>query len=85
MQSAVHRLLDLALENVALHTVGAWLLYDDAHGRRHVHCVPVSFADGPVEPGGHFPGGLGSVWGVAAAAGLPGEVKRWRGGGAALG
>lgn len=51
MQSAVHRLVDLALENVALHTVGAWLLYDDAQGRRHVHCVPVSFADGPVEPG----------------------------------
>ncbi|KAL4420612.1 hypothetical protein ABPG75_010268 [Micractinium tetrahymenae] len=50
MQSGVHRLLDLALENVALHTVGAWLLYDDAQGRRHVHCVPVSFADGPVEP-----------------------------------
>lgn len=52
LQGEVHRLHDLVLENVALHTIGAWMLYDDAAGRRRLNCVPVGFNDGPVQLGG---------------------------------
>ncbi|KAL4855567.1 Nuclear pore complex protein NUP160 [Chlorella vulgaris] len=42
-----HRVRDLVLENLALHTVGAWLLYDDAAGKRSVDCVALAFQSGP--------------------------------------
>lgn len=46
-----HRVRDLVLENLALHTVGAWLLYDDAAGRRSVDCVALAFQSGPPDTG----------------------------------
>ncbi|EFN52609.1 hypothetical protein CHLNCDRAFT_138668 [Chlorella variabilis] len=49
LQGSVHRLHDLVLENVALHTVGAWLLYEDAQGRRRVDCVSLAFQGGAPE------------------------------------
>ncbi|PRW20989.1 kinase [Chlorella sorokiniana] len=48
MGAAMHRVQDIALESMALHTVGAWLLYDTAAGRRSLVCVPLSFKPGEV-------------------------------------
>ena len=62
--SRVHRLRDMVLENLALHTVGAWLLCDDAEGKRALQCVPISFASGLVETGG---------WGLWAGLGWAGQ------------
>lgn len=78
MQSGIHRLQDLALESLALHTVGAWLLHDDEQGRRHLTCVPLSHTDSSVQAGGWVGGSragcagegvLGKWWQPKACAG----------------
>ncbi len=48
--------------------VGAWLLYDDAAGRRHLACVPLSFKPGEVEAGAL----VGMLAGKGAGVGLLG-------------
>jgi hypothetical protein len=47
----VHRLVDVAVQHVGSDSTAAWLLYDDAQGRRALHCVPFDVTDGSVEGG----------------------------------
>jgi hypothetical protein len=67
LRSAVHRLQDMAVQHVGSKSVGAWLLHDDAAGRRALHCVPVAFSDGAVESGASSGCGCACVRGRPAA------------------
>jgi hypothetical protein len=49
LASGVFRLVDLAVQHVGVHSIGAWMLYDDQEGRRKMHCVPLAFTDGEVK------------------------------------
>jgi len=49
LASGVFRLVDLAVQHVGVHSIGAWMLYDDQQGRRRMHCVPLAFTDGDVK------------------------------------
>ncbi|KAG7671196.1 hypothetical protein KSW81_003334 [Nannochloris sp. 'desiccata'] len=49
LASGVFRLVDLAVQHMGVHSIGAWMLYDDEQGRRKMHCVPLAFADGVVK------------------------------------
>ena len=51
LAAGVHRLIDLAVQHIGPHTIGAWMLYDEEEGKRKVHCVPLAFSDGAVSAG----------------------------------
>ena len=50
----VYRLADLAVQHLGVHTIGAWMLYDNEEGQRTMHCVPLTFTDGAVKQGKNF-------------------------------
>ena len=51
LAGGVHRLVDLAVQHMGPHSIGAWMLYNNQEGKRMLHCVPLSFTDGAVQAG----------------------------------
>lgn len=51
LAGGVHRLVDLAVQHLGPQTLGAWMLFADAMGRRKMSCVPLAFEDGAVNAG----------------------------------
>lgn len=43
LNGEMHALHDMALDLVSTPSLGAWLLYEDGLGCRHVQCVPLDF------------------------------------------
>ena len=46
--SEVCIMVDLAVQHLGDHSIGAWMLYDDDQGKRKLDCVPLQFTDGAV-------------------------------------
>jgi hypothetical protein len=47
----MHHLHDIVLDLVSSQSMGAWLLYEDGQGCRHIHCLPLAFSEGAAGTG----------------------------------